>query len=313
MSRKRPLEGRVALITGAGRGIGRGHALEFARLGAKVVVNDFGGTNDGRDGSSSPANEVVDTIKAAGGEAVADYGSVADEADANAMVARALETFGRLDTLVNNAGILRDKSLLNMELGDWNAVLGVHLTGTFLTTRAAGRHWRDRSKAGNPTRARIVNTTSGSGLFGNFGQANYSSAKGGIASLTVLSAIELGKYGVNVNCVAPYAKTRLTAMSPTTVAANNLDFDPTAPEGVSPLVAWLGSDAAEDVTGQIFSVMGGMFRVVEGYFAGPAYQADHQLGFEEISEQLPQLLGRSRPRTKARESFPILQRPEHAG
>lgn len=204
------LKDRVALITGAGRGIGRCHALLFAELGAKVVVNDFGGAGDGTGQSTGPAQDVVDEIRAMGGEAVADFGDVSNPEDADAMVQCAVDTFGSLDAVVNNAGILRDATLLKTDLADWEIVLKVNLTGTFLVTRAAGRYWRDKAKdTGAPVSARIVNTSSGSGLFGNFGQSNYAAAKGGVASLTVMTAMELGRYGVTANAIAPAAKTRL--------------------------------------------------------------------------------------------------------
>jgi len=301
----KPLVGRVAIITGAGRGIGRGYALAYAAAGAKVVVNDFGGSGDGVGQSSAPAEEVVAEIIAAGGEAIAHGGDVANPDHAADMVAQAVAAFGKVDTLVNNAGILRDKSLLNMPIEDWDAVLRVHLTGTFVMTQAVGRHWRDRSKEGDAVNGRIVNTSSGSGLFGNFGQANYSAAKGGIASLTVLSAIELGRYGVTVNCIAPVAKTRLTATAgmSTEIAEG---FDPYDPQHVSPAIMWLGSDRSADVTGRIFTVVGGFVGVVEGYNRGPGLHHDGPLTFEAIDRELPALIAEAKPRTPVMQSHPYI-------
>ncbi len=299
----KPLAGRVAIITGAGRGIGRGHALAFAEAGAKVVVNDYGGSGDGTGSSAGPADEVVSEIRAAGGEAIANAGDVANPDHAARMVEQAVASFGKVDTLVNNAGILRDKSLLNMTIEDWDMVIRVHLTGTFAMTQAVGRHWRDRSKAGESVNGRIVNTSSGSGLFGNFGQANYSSAKGGIASLTVLSAIELGKYGVTANCIAPVAKTRLTASAGMSAEIAE-GFDPYDPKHVAQAVMWLGSDSSADVTGRIFSVVGGYIGVVEGYNRGPGLEHDGPLSFEIIDQQLPAIIASAKPRTLVRESHP---------
>ena len=301
----KPLAGRVALITGAARGIGRGHALAFAAAGAKVVVNDYGGGGDGTGSSSVPAEQVVEEIRAAGGEAVANAGNVAEPDDAAAMIEQAVREFGRLDTLVNNAGILRDKSILNMSIEDWTIVVDVHLRGTFVMTQAAGRYWRDQSKAGEAVAARIVNTSSGSGLFGNFGQANYASAKGGIASLTVLSAIELGRYGVTCNCIAPAARTRLIPGAG--MESSGEGFDPFDPENIAPVVVWLGSDRSGGVTGRIFTVVGGFVGVVEGYNRGSGLHHDHRLTFEEIDAELPAIIASARPRTPVPESHPYFK------
>jgi NAD(P)-dependent dehydrogenase (short-subunit alcohol dehydrogenase family) len=301
----KPLAGRVVLITGAGRGIGRGHALAFGKAGAQVVVNDYGGAGDGTGKSSIPAEEVAAAIRAAGGEAVANAGNVAEPDDAAAMVAQALSEFGQLDTLVNNAGILRDKSILNMSIQDWTMVVDVHLRGTFVMTQAAGRYWRDRSKAGHAVAGRIVNTSSGSGLFGNFGQANYASAKGGIASLTVLSAIELGRYGVTCNCIAPAAKTRLIPGAG--MESHGEGFDPFDPENIAPVVLWLGSDRSAGVTGRIFTVVGGFVGVVEGYNRGPGLHHDHRLTFDEIDAELPAIIDSARARSQVQESHPYFK------
>ncbi len=298
-----PLAGRVVLITGAGRGLGRAHALACAALGARIVVNDFGGSRDGVGASSGPADEVVAEIRAAGGEAVAHAGNVAEPEDAASMVALALDRFGELHALVNNAGILRDRSLLNLTIDEWTQVVDVHLRGTFVMTQAAGRYWRDQAKAGTPIAARIVNTSSGSGLFGNFGQANYSAAKGGIASLTATTAIELGRYGVTANAIAPVGKTRLISEDPEFVKLKE-GFDPLDPANVSPLVTWLVSEESGEITGRTFSVAGGYIGVVEGYLRGPGMQHDRKLTFADIDAELPVLVAQSRPRTSAYESHP---------
>jgi NAD(P)-dependent dehydrogenase (short-subunit alcohol dehydrogenase family) len=299
----KPLAGRVVLVTGAGRGLGRAHALTCATLGARIVVNDYGGSRDGIGASSAPAEEVVEEIRAAGGEAVADAGNVAEPDDAAAMVALALDHFGGLHALVNNAGILRDRSLLNMTIEEWSAVVDVHLRGTFVMTQAAGRHWRDRAKAGEAVSGRVINTSSGSGLFGNFGQANYSSAKGGIASLTVLTAMELGRYGVTANAIAPIAKTRLVSEDSEKLKLKP-GFDPLDPVNVSSLVGWLASEKSGEVTGQIFSAVGGYISVVEGYCIGPAMQHDRKLTFADIDAELPALVRQARPRTPVHQSHP---------
>jgi NAD(P)-dependent dehydrogenase (short-subunit alcohol dehydrogenase family) len=270
------------------------------------VVNDYGGSRDGVGASSGPAQDVVEEIRAAGGEAVADAGNVAEPEDAAAMVALALDRFGALHALVNNAGILRDKSLLNMSIDEWTQVVDVHLRGTFVMTQAAGRYWRDQAKAGNTIAARVVNTSSGSGLFGNFGQANYSAAKGGIASLTALTAIELGRYGVTANAIAPVGKTRLISEDPEALKLKD-GFDPMDPANVSPLVTWLVSENSRDVTGRIFTVVGGHVGVVEGYLRGPGLQHDRKLTFADLDAELPALVAQSRPRTNVYDSHPYLK------
>jgi NAD(P)-dependent dehydrogenase (short-subunit alcohol dehydrogenase family) len=272
-------------------------------LGANVVVNDYGGSRDGVGASSAPAEQVVEAILEAGGQAVAHGGNVSDPDEAGSMVELALRSFGGLHCLVNNAGILRDKTLLKMTMDDWNAVVDVHLKGTFVMTQAAGRYWRRCAKEGDPVAARIVNTTSGSGLFGNFGQANYSSAKGGIASLTILSAIELGQYGVTANAVAPVAKTRLIS-GDGIVPELKEGFDPFDPANVSSLVCWLASENSGEVSGQIFSAAGGFISVVEGYNRGPEMLHDRRLTFDDIDSELPELVRKARVRTTAIESHP---------
>src|SRR5881409_901672 len=207
-------DGRVVIVTGAGRGIGREEALEFAREGARVVVNDVGVARDGTGEDATPAQEVVDEIKALGAEAVANYDDISDFDGAKRVVQQAIETFGTLDVLVNNAGILRDRMLVNMSIEEWDAVIKVHLRGTFATAHHAANYWRDRSKAGDPVDARLINTSSSSGIYGNVGQTNYGAAKAGIASFSVIAAMELERYGVTVNAIAPAARTRMTEATP---------------------------------------------------------------------------------------------------
>ncbi|KJY24194.1 SDR family oxidoreductase, partial [Streptomyces katrae] len=234
-------DGRVVIVTGAGRGLGRAHALAFAAEGARVVVNDLGVGLDGLPGPGSPATRVVEEIRALGGEAVAHGGDVATGEGARSLVACALDAFGRLDTLVNNAGFLRDRMLVNLGEDDWDAVMRVHLKGHFLPLRAAAAWWRAEAKAGRPVAARVVNTSSGAGLLGSVGQGNYSAAKAGILGLTLVAAAEMGRYGVQVNAVAPAARTRMTeeTFAATMAAPAAGAFDAMAPENVSPLVVWL--------------------------------------------------------------------------
>jgi NAD(P)-dependent dehydrogenase (short-subunit alcohol dehydrogenase family) len=251
------LEGKVAIVTGAGGGIGRATALALAREGASVLVNDYGGARDGTGQGSTPADEVVAEIRAAGGKAEPNYESVSDEAGAAQIVQSAVERFGRLDVLINNAGILRDKTLLKLQLTDWQAVLDVHLTGTFLCLRAAAAKLKDQGQGGS-----IVNTTSVSGLLGNLGQANYSAAKAGIYGLTRTASIELQRYGIRVNAVAPLAKTRMTAELPLFEKIG----DSLSPEHVAPVHVYLASDLSREVTGVTLSVAGGrisQFKLVE--------------------------------------------------
>jgi NAD(P)-dependent dehydrogenase (short-subunit alcohol dehydrogenase family) len=262
-------EGRVAVVTGAGRGIGRGHALALARHGAKVVVNDLGAEVGGEGASLSPAQEVVEEIVAAGGEAVVDGHDVSDWAGAEALVATAVDAFGRLDVLVNNAGILRDRVLVNMSEAEWDAVVRVHLKGTFATCHFAANHWRDRVKAGEEVDGRIINTTSASGLYGAVGQANYGAAKAGIASLTIIAAQELERYGVAVNAISPGGRTRMTEPLGYGVGIPEDKFDFADPENVAPMVVWLAGDEAHGITGQVFQASGGTVGVELGWRHGP--------------------------------------------
>ncbi|MEU3502429.1 SDR family oxidoreductase [Streptomyces hundungensis] len=265
-------EGRVVIVTGAGRGLGRAHALAFAEQGARVVVNDLGVAPDGAGRSRGPAQSVVDEIRAAGGEAVAHDGDIATTEGAASLIATAVERFGALDTLVNNAGFLRDRMLVNLDEDDWDAVMRVHLKGHFLPLKHAAAYWRAEAKAGREVAARVVNTSSGAGLLGSVGQGNYSAAKAGIVGLTLVAAAELGRYGVRVNAIAPSARTRMTE---TTFAAamaapgEDAAFDAMAPENVSPLVVWLGSAGSEGVTGRVFETEAGRITVMEGWRPGP--------------------------------------------
>jgi NAD(P)-dependent dehydrogenase (short-subunit alcohol dehydrogenase family) len=297
------LSGRGVIVTGGGRGIGREHALAFARAGASVLVNDLGGAGDGSGASARPAGEVAALIRAGGGHAAANGDDVSTGEGAARIVAQAVSELGGLHALVNNAGILRDRTLLNMSFQDWDDVIRVHLRGTFAMTQAAGRYWREESKAGRPVSGRVINTSSGSGLFGNFGQANYGAAKGGIASLTVIAAMELGRYGVTVNAIAPVAKTRLTA-----TAGMSLDigegFDPLAPENVTPLVVWLASESSRAITGRVFSAVGGYVGVCEGWRVGSSIKADGPLDFATIDAELPAAIAEAAPNFPVSQSHP---------
>ena len=258
------LDGRVAIITGAGRGIGREHALLFAAEGAKVVVNDLGGAVDGSGDDRSPAVKVVDEILAAGGEAIANNDDVADWDGGKRLIDSAIEAFGDLHVLVNNAGILRDRVIVNMTEDDWDSVMRVHLKGHFVPTRHAATYWRERSKAGDDVRAAIVNTSSTSGLLGNPGQANYGAAKAGIAAFSVIANQELGRYGVRVNAIAPAARTRMTESTPglsdiVKRPPDESQFDVWDPANVSPFVGYLATEDCP-LTGRVFFVQGGTVR-----------------------------------------------------
>lgn len=259
-------EGRVAIVTGAGRGLGREHALLLAAHGAKVVVNDIGANVDGTGKDMSPAEEVVAQIRRAGGEAVVNGDDVSDWNGAKAMIDCAVRSYGRLDVLINNAGILRDRMLTNMEEAEWDAVIKVHLKGTFAPTRHAATYWRDESKRlGGPLKARIINTSSTSGIYGNVGQANYGAAKAGIAAFTIIAARELRRYGITVNAISPSAQTRMTEGLRELTAAERALRDP---KWVSPSVVYLASEQAQDITGRVIQAGFGRIAVCEGWRRG---------------------------------------------
>jgi NAD(P)-dependent dehydrogenase (short-subunit alcohol dehydrogenase family) len=285
-------EGRVAIVTGAGRGLGRAHALELARQGAKVVVNDLGCELDGSGGGTGPAGEVVDEIRAAGGEAVANGDDVADFDGAGRIVATALDAFGALDAVVNNAGFVRDRMFANVAEDEWDAVVRVHLKGHFAVARHAAAHWRDQAKAGAAVDGRIINTSSGAGILGSVGQAAYSAAKGGIATLTLVQAAELGRYGVTANALCPAARTRMTEGVFTEMMAevDGGAFDAMAPENVSPLVAWLASSASAHVTGRVFEVEGGKVGLATGFMHGPAVDKGARWEPAELTDVIAGLL-----------------------
>jgi NAD(P)-dependent dehydrogenase (short-subunit alcohol dehydrogenase family) len=280
------LEGKVAIVTGAGRGIGREHALALAQAGARVVVNDLGGSVAGEGEDSRPAQQVAQEIVELGGEAVADDENVADFAGAEQMVQRALDTWGRLDILVNNAGILRDRMLVNMTEAEWDAVIAVHLKGHFAPTRHAAAHWRERSKAGEEVRGRVINTSSPSGVFGNVGQTNYGAAKAGIAGFTVIAAQELGRYGVTVNCLAPNARTRMTEETFGELERPEEGFDPLDPGNMAPVVVALCADEAQEITGQVFFVWGGVVNALRPWEPGELFASEGRWDADDLLAQL---------------------------
>ena len=289
-------EGRVVIVTGAGRGIGRAHALEFARQGALVVVNDIGAELDGTGGSASPAAEVAEAITSVGGQAVINGDDVADWEGAHRLVSTAIETFGGLDAVVNNAGFVRDRMFANAGEDEWDAVVRVHLKGHFCVARHAAAYWRDRAKAGATVDARIINTSSGAGLMGSVGQAAYSAAKGGIAALTLVQSAELGRYGVTANAIAPSARTRMTETVFSEMMATPDDpgaFDAMAPENIAPLVVWLGSSESHDVTGRVFELEGGKVSVADGWQHGPAVDKGDRWDPTELGPVVRELLAKA--------------------
>ncbi len=289
-------DGRVVIVTGGGRGLGRSHALLFAREGAKVVVNDLGGDVTGEGGSLSPAQEVVDEIRASGGEAVVNGEDVSSFEGAQRLVAQAVDEFGRLDVLVNNAGILRDRMLINMTEGEWDSVIKVHLKGTFGPSHFAANHWRDRTKAGETNDARIINTSSAAGLYGNPGQTNYGAAKAGIAAFTVIASRELERYGVTCNAIAPGARTRMTeSLGFFEAPADAAAFDASAPENISPLVVWLGSPLSKAISGRVFNVAGGTISVAEGWHKGPEKDKGDRWEPAELTDVVTDLVDRALP------------------
>ena len=288
------LDGRVAIITGAGRGIGREHALLFAAEGAKVVVNDLGGALDGSSGEASPAEEVVAEIKAMGGEAVANHDNVATWDGGARLVESALAAFGDLHVLVNNAGILRDRVLVNLSEEDWDSVINVHLKGHFVPTRHAAAYWREQAKAGKTVKASIINTSSTSGLLGNIGQSNYGAAKAGIAAFTVIIAEELGRYGVRANAIAPAARTRMTESTPglsdhVVKPSDAAVFDVWDPANISPLVAALAMEDCAS-TGQVYFVQGGTVRLFQNWTMTKSLDKDDRWSVSDLAGELPTLL-----------------------
>jgi len=284
--------GRVAIVTGAGRGLGRAHALELARQGARVVVNDLGTTLDGVVEPSGTAHEVVELIRAAGGDAVANGSDIADFTQARELVHQAIEEFGRLDVLVNNAGFVRDRMLVNTSEEEWDAVIRVHLKGHFATLRHASEYWRGESKAGRQPDARVINTSSGAGLQGSVSQASYSAAKAGIAALTIVAAQELGRYGVTANAIAPSARTRMTENSAfaEAMATPQEGFDRMDPANVSPVVAWLASEHSRAVTGRVIEIEGGRICIEEGWRHGPVRDAERRWDAAELGPVIESLL-----------------------
>jgi NAD(P)-dependent dehydrogenase (short-subunit alcohol dehydrogenase family) len=288
------LDGRVAIITGAGRGIGREHALLFAAEGAKVVVNDLGGALDGSAAAATPAEEVVAEITAMGGQAIANHDNVATWDGGKRLVHSTIEAFGDLHVLVNNAGILRDRVLVNLSEEDWDAVINVHLKGHFVPTRHAATYWREQAKNGKVVKASVINTSSTSGLLGNVGQSNYGAAKSGIASFSLIIAEELGRYGVRVNAIAPAARTRMTESTPglsdyVVKPTDAAVFDVWDPANISPLVATLAMENCA-VTGQVFFVQGGTVRKFQNWTMTETLENNDRWSVSELARQLPTLL-----------------------
>jgi len=285
-------EGRVCIITGAGRGIGREYALMLAEQGAKVVVNDLGGARDGTSADAGPAQQVVDEIKGMGGEAIANTDDVSDFEAAGRMVQSAVDSFGGLDVVINNAGILRDRMLTNMTEAEWDAVIKVHLKGTFAPSHHAAAYWRERSKAGETNDARLINTASVSGIYGNPGQTNYGAAKMGIAGFTIIASLELGRYGVTANAIAPAALTRLTEDLGMGQASDEMK-EMMSPRWVAPIVTWLASTQSAGVTGRVFEASGGVLAVAESWHRGPsATPVDDPTKIDAIARDL---LAKARP------------------
>jgi NAD(P)-dependent dehydrogenase (short-subunit alcohol dehydrogenase family) len=276
------LDGKVAVVTGAGRGIGREHALALAAAAARIVVNDLGGSSAGEGQDTAPAQQVADEIKSAGGEATANHDNVADFQGAENLIKQAIGDFGRLDILVNNAGIIRDRMLVNLTEDEWDAVIDVHLKGHFAPTRHAAAYWREQSKAGSPIKGRVINTSSPSGVFGNVGQGNYGAAKAGIAAFTIIAALELARYGVTVNCLAPNARTRLTEQTFGDIPVPDGGFDSMDPANISPVVVALSAEEAQSITGQCFFVYGGVVNVLKPWDSGVLISKDSRWDPEEL-------------------------------
>jgi NAD(P)-dependent dehydrogenase (short-subunit alcohol dehydrogenase family) len=292
-------DGRVVLVTGSGGGLGRAHAIAFAREGAKVVVNDLGVSLGGEAGGGTPADEVVEEIRSFGGEAVTNGSDVADFAQAGALVKTALDNFGGLDIVVNNAGIVRDRMFVSTSEEEWDAVVRVHLKGHYAVANQACAYWRAQSKAGEAVDARIINTSSGAGLQGSVGQSAYSAAKAGIAALTLVQAAELGRYGITSNAIAPSARTRMTEeVFADMMKKPESGFDAMAPENVSPLVVWLGSPDSKDVTGQVFEIEGGKITLADGWRAGPVVDKGAQWAPDEVGAAVHDLIAKAVPAQK---------------
>jgi NAD(P)-dependent dehydrogenase (short-subunit alcohol dehydrogenase family) len=289
------VEGRVVIVTGAGGGIGRAHAMLYAAEGASVVVNDLGGSRSGEGSNVGAAQAVVDEIEQAGGTATANTDDISSWEGAEKLIRQAIDTYGTLDVLVNNAGILRDKMMVNMTEAEWDAVIKVHLKGTFAPAHFAAAYWREKSKAGEAVDARIINTTSPSGIFGNVGQSNYGAAKAGIAAFTVITSQELGRYGVTCNAIAPTAVTRMTEDLGMMQGIDEKTRDLLAPESISPIVVWLGSTASNGITGRVFGVTGNKISVAEGWAYGPSTDRDERWMPGELSEVIPGLVGDAAP------------------
>jgi NAD(P)-dependent dehydrogenase (short-subunit alcohol dehydrogenase family) len=302
-------EGRVAIVTGAGRGLGREHALELARQGARVIVNDLGSSVDGSGSSAGPANEVVEAIRRMGAEAVVNADDVSNWDGARGLVETAIEIFGGLDVLVNNAGILRDRMLVNMTPEEWDDVIRVHLRGTVAPTHWAARYWRDRAKEGKGNDARVICTSSSSGIYGNVGQTNYGAAKAGIASFAIIASKELARYGVTVNAIAPGARTRMTeelARARGVPDPSPGAWDPRDPANVAPLIAWLASNESAHVTGRVFNVAGGRISVAEGWHAGPGVDKGDRWQAQDLGPVVTSLVEQAAPNAETNGRIPPL-------
>jgi NAD(P)-dependent dehydrogenase (short-subunit alcohol dehydrogenase family) len=298
------LEGKVAIITGAGRGLGKEYALAMAKEGAKVVVNDYGGGYDGTGKATGPAQDVVEEIQAFGGQAVPNFADVSSFTETKELIDTAVNKFGKLNVLVNNAGILRDKMIFNMGEDDWDRVMQIHLKGTFNCTRHACAYWREQHKAGKTLYGSIINTTSDAGLVGNLGQANYGSAKAGIAGMTIITALEMAKYDVRCNCIAPSARTRLTTEATPSLGAMmgtgapSGEFDLFAPENMAPLIVYLASDDARDINGEIVRVLGNRIWLVRGWHSVGTVAKKEKAKWEpkELGSELKNLLKKAPPK-----------------
>jgi len=292
-------EGRVVIVTGAGRGIGREHALELARQGAKVVVNDLGVSNSGEGGGQGPADEVVQAIRDMGGEAVANGADVADWEQTEALVRQAIDEFGRLDAVVNNAGFVRDRMFVSCSEEEWDAIIRVHLKGHFCVARHAAAYWRGQVKAGEEVDARIINTTSGAGVLGSVGQSSYSAAKAGIATLTLVQAAELGRYGITANAICPIARTRMTEGAfGDSMKAPDQGFDENDPANVSPFIAWLASSQSREVTGRVWEVFGGTITAFDGYRREQTVDIGERWDAAEVGPAVKDLLSKAQPLVK---------------